>query len=430
MRPAIHFAFLLVGLAACANGRAEPPAQSGRPPEPSARAAGPSSRQAAVECDPDNGGLVLPEGFCAVVVASGIGDARQLAVAPNGDVFVATSGRMGGGVVALRDTTGDGRADVTRRFGPAAGNGIALHGGHLWFAPNDRVIRWAWRDGQLEPAGDPEVVVRDLPDESSHRAKTIVFGPGGALFVHVGSPSNSCQTSRGDRSPGKDPCDELPTRAGVWRFDPDRLGQTQADGRRWATGMRNAVALTAHPVTHELWAAIHGRDQLVSWGFSDRDNAEKPAEEFGPVPEGADYGWPYCYHDPDLQRKVEAPEYGGDGTRTGRCADKTMPAVAFPAHWAPNGSLFYDGTMFGGDYRGGAFVAFHGSWNRAPLPQAGYRVVFVPFSEGRPAGRWRDFATGRGGPTSIRPTGLAAGPDGSLYIAADREETVWRVVRR
>jgi glucose/arabinose dehydrogenase len=107
-----------------------------------------------------------------------------------------------------------------------------------------------------------------------------------------------------------------------------------------------------------------------------------------------------------------------------------MPAVAFPAHWAPNGSLFYDGPMFGGDYRGGAFVAFHGSWNRAPLPQAGYRVVFVPFAEGRPAGRWRDFATGRGGPTSIRPTGLAAGPDGSLYIAADREETVWRVVRR
>ncbi|HSE27606.1 MAG TPA: PQQ-dependent sugar dehydrogenase [Gemmatimonadales bacterium] len=415
-------ALLIIGSAGCTVTNAAPQGQG---------AAEPPSRRAGVECDPDNGGLALPEGFCAVVVARDIGAARHVAVAENGDVFVATGGRIGGGVVALRDTTGDGRADVQRRFGGASGNGIALHDGFLWFAPNDRVLRWPWRPGQLEPAGEPEVVVRGLPDESSHRAKSIAFGPGGALFVHVGSPSNSCQErGGGEAAPGKDPCDELATRAGVWRFDSNRLGQTQADGRRWATGMRNAVALTAHPVTGELWAAIHGRDQLVHWGMSDRDNAEKPAEEFGPVPEGADYGWPYCYYDPDLQRKVEAPEYGGDGSRIGRCADKTAPAIAFPAHWAPNGTLFYEGAMFGEDYRGGLFVAFHGSWNRAPLPQAGYRVVFVPFRDGKPAGRWRDFATGRGGPTSIRPVGLATGPDGSLYLTADREQTVWRIVRR
>jgi len=422
MRRSPLLPFLLAGSVACTATNAAPQGQ---------RIAEPPSRRAAVQCDPDDGGLALPEGFCAVVVARGIGAARHLVVAENGDVFVAVGGRMGGGVVALRDTTGDGRADVTRRFGPASGNGIALHGGYLWFAPNDRVLRWPWRQGQLEPAGEAEVVVRDLPDVSSHRAKSIAFGPGGALFVNIGSPSNTCTVAGGgERSPGKYPCDELATRAGIWRFDPGRLGQTQADGRRWATGIRNAVALTAHPATGELWAAIHGRDRLASWGFSDRDNAEKPAEEFGPVPEGADYGWPYCYFDPDLGRKVEAPEYGGDGTRTGRCADKTQPAIAFPGHWAPNGARFYDGAMFGEEYHGGVFVAFHGSWNRAPLPQAGYRVVFAPFRDGKPAGPWRDFATGRAGPTSIRPVGLAVGPDGSLYLTADREETVWRVVRR
>ncbi len=427
MSPTIRPALLLLGLAACASTGSESTARQA----PSPPATRPSSPPA-VQCDPDDGGLALPEGFCAVVVARGIGAARHLVVAENGDVFVAVGGRMGGGVVALRDTTGDGRADVTRRFGPASGNGIALHGGYLWFAPTDRVLRWPWTAGQLEPAGDPEVVIRDLPARPGHSSKTLAFGPGGALYVSVGSATNSCQVEdRADRSPGERPCRELASRAGVWRFDPARTGQTLADGRRWATGMRNPVALAARPGRGELWAAIHGRDQLgANWGFSDRDNAEKPAEEFGPVPEGADYGWPYCYYDPDLGRKVEAPEYGGDGTRSGGCADKAQPAIAFPGHWAPNGVVFYDGAMFGDAYRGGAFIAFHGSWNRAPLPQAGYRVVFAPFRDGKPTGTWRDFATGRGGPASIRPVGLAVGPDGSLYLTADREETVWRVVRR
>lgn len=422
MRRSAPLALLLIGFAACSATNAAPQGQ---------RAAGPPGRAAALQCDPDDGGLALPEGFCAVVVARDIGAARHLAVAGNGDVFVAVGGRSGGGVVALRDTTGDGRADLVRRFGEGVGNGIALHGGYLWYAPHDRVVRWPWQPGQLEPAGEPEVMIRDLP-VGGHRSKSLAFGADGALYVSIGSPSNSCQVDdRADRSPGKDPCEELATRAGIWRFDPARPGQVQADGRRWATGMRNAVAVAVQPGTGMLWAAIHGRDQLgENWGFSDRDNAEKPAEEFGPVPEGADYGWPYCYHDPDLRRKVDAPEYGGDGSRAGRCGGKTDPAIAFPAHWAPNGAAFYTGAMFGAEYEGGAFVAFHGSWNRAPLPQAGYRVVFAPFRDGRPTGTWRDFATGRGGPTSIRPTGLAVGPDGSLYLAADREQAVWRIVRR
>src|SRR5512134_403055 len=174
------------------------------PPSPSA--AEPPSRPYTVQCDPDDGGLHLPEGVCAVVVARDLGAARQVAGAANGDVFVAVGGRTGGGVVALRDTTGDGRADVTRRFGDASGNGIALHGGFLWFAPNDRVVRWPWAEGQLEPAGDPEVVVRDLPSRPGHSSKSIAFGPDGALYVAIGSATNSCQVEdQADRSPGERP---------------------------------------------------------------------------------------------------------------------------------------------------------------------------------------------------------------------------------
>ena len=420
--------------AACAStmsAPAAPPASPADSPVPTAAPIPARLRPSPPVCDADNGGLRLPEGFCAVVVARNLGLARHIAVAPNGDVFLATSSDTGS-VVALRDTTGDGRADVIHRFGPPGGNGIALDGGYLWFAPNDRVVRWPWKDGQLQPQGAPEVIVQDLPNVRNHRAKSIAFGPGGALFVNIGSPSNSCQQSdRTERSPGKMPCDELETRAGIWRFERDKLNQTQAQGRRWATGMRNTVALTSHPGTKELWAAIHGRDVLGdNWGFSDSANAEKPAEEFGPVPEGADYGWPYCYYDPALNAKVEAPEYGGDGTRTGQCAGKTQPLVAFPGHWAPNGAVFYQGPMFPAEYRGGAFIASHGSWNRAPLPQQGYRVVFQPFEGDKPAGKWRDFATPAAGPAAIRPTGLAVGPDGSLYIAADQQGTVWRVLHR
>ena len=166
-----------------------------------------------------------------------------------------------------------------------------------------------------------------------------------------------------------------------------------------------------------LYGVQHGRDQLGdSPGFTDEQSAELPAEEMFRVDEGDDFGWPYCYFDGRAGRRVLAPEYGGDGTEVGRCGDYEMPIATFPAHWAPNDIVFYDGAMFPAKYRGGAFVAFHGSWNRAPMPQAGYNVVFVPFSNGA-AGEWEVFAEGfaggeRGLPGSAdhRPTGLALGP--------------------
>lgn len=380
-------------------------------------------------CAPGNAGLTLPPGLCATVVLSDAGAVRQMAVAPNGDLFVAVVG-SGGGVIALRDADGDGRYETTRRFGSGGGNGIALTPEHLYFAPNDRVLRWAWAPGQLEPKGDPEVVVSGLPT-GGHTTKHLAVGPDGKLYVTVGSRSNSCQVAdRQPRSPGHDPCSELETRAGIWRFDPARTGQTLADGERYATGIRNGMALGFQPGTSNLFVASHGRDQLsANWGFSDEYNAETPAEELavftGP---GGDLGWPYCYYDWQAAKKVLAPEYGGDGKQQGRCAGTVQPGVAFPGHWGPMALAFAGGTALPAEWREGVFVAFHGSWNRAPLPQAGYRVAFAPMKGGRLTGEFRDFAVGTAGPTWLAASGVAVGPDGSVFIAADRNGTIWRVV--
>ena len=406
------------------------------PPRPPVR---PSVSPRPPACDPGDGDITLPEGFCAVVAADQVGSPRHLAVAANGDLFVALESRRGGppGVLALRDTTGDGKADVVEHFGTAGGTGVALGRGVLYFATQSTVLRYAMHPGELTPAGEPQVVARDLPT-GGHSAKNLALSPdGGTLFVNVGSATNSCQVAdRSLESPGKDPCPELAYRAGIWRFDPNRTNQTQAAGTRFATGIRNAVGL-ALAADGQLWATQHGRDQLgQNWPklFDLEQSAEKPSEELFPVREGDDFGWPYCYHDIQLGHLVLAPEYGGDGRRVGLCAQKKEPAVAFPAHWAPDGLVFYTGSQFPEHYRGGAFVTFHGSWNRAPLPQAGYRVVFVPFKDGKPLGTYETFADGFWHPdqnvTQHRPVGVAQGPDGSLYITDDAAGRIWRVMYR
>lgn len=398
-----------------------------------------------IRCDEDNAGISLPSGFCALVFADAVGRARHMAVAPNGDVFVALrASRRGGdtgGIVALRDSDGDGRADIKRNFGELGGTGIALHEGYLYFGADDRVLRYRLPGGSLEPSGPPETIVSGLPAEGSHTAKSLAISRDGSLFVNIGAPSNSCQQQdRSSGSPGQDPCPQLERRAGIWRFDANRTGQTQADGERFATGLRNVVALSLHPTSGVLYGAQHGRDQLgQNWSelFSTEDNAEKPSEEFVRIRRGDDFGWPYCYHDPELNRLVLAPEYGGDGEVRGRCDAKKEPLVAFPAHWGPNGSLFYTGSQFPARYHGGAFIAFHGSWNRAPLPQGGYNVAFVPFDETeQPAADWEVFAEGfPGGDVSPRgaehrPSGLAQGPDGSLFVSDDQGGRIYRIVYR
>ena len=390
-------------------------------------------------CAPDIGGITLPDGFCAVVVAGDLERPRHTAVGETGDLYVAlnASRNGGGGLVALRDTTGDGQADVRVAIDDQGGTGVEVRGAWLYFGRNDAVVRYRLEPGRLEPVSGPETVVAGLRSEGGHAAKPVEVTADGDLYVNIGSPSNACQ--REDRqaaSPGKDPCEEREQNAGIWRFEASRTGQTMADGQRFAAGLRNTVALEHNPLDGELYGAVHGRDQLYqNWPelYTVEESAELPAEEFVRVTEGADFGWPYCYYDHRQDRRVLAPEYGGDGEEVGRCTEFDAPLVAFPGHWAPNGLAFYDGDQFPERYRGGAFIAFHGSWNRAPLPQEGYNVVFVP-REGDTFGPdWEVFAEGfRGGEGEgeHRPTGVTVGPDGSLYISDDAGGTIWRVMYR
>lgn len=404
----------------------------------------PPAQATQVDCTPGNGGITLPDGFCAVVVVDSAGKARHLDVASNGDIFLAMNNTRGpdrelvpGGIALLRDLSGDGRADEIHRFGENGGNEVLLSENALWFATDDAILRYDFPEGSTSPVGAPDTIVSGLPNEANHRAKSLALGTSGELYVNIGSPSNACQEQpRGVGSPGLDPCPQLDTRAGIWRFDANRPGQHQGDGVRFATGLRNTVALRIHP-SGALFGVVHGRDQLSAlWSdlYTQEESAEKPAEEFVRIEEGDDFGWPYCYYDPDSDMKVLAPEYGGDGTRTGRCSDAEDPLVDFPAHWAPNDLEFYSGTQFPEKYRGGAFVAFHGSWNRSPAPQGGYNVVFVPFQGETPTGEWEVFAAGFAGaevsPSGAdhRPVGLATGPHGSLFISDSQRGTVWKVV--
>jgi glucose/arabinose dehydrogenase/cytochrome c5 len=392
--------------------------------------------------DPDNGGLKLPPGFAAFKVVEELGPARHLDVAGNGDIYVALNNMSKkAGAVALRDTTGDGRADVISYFGSVSGTGIMLHKGFLYFGADTAVVRYPMRPGSLVPEENYQVVVSGFPKKHQHAAKPFDFDPEGNIYVNVGAPANACmEQMRTKGSPGMDPCPILEYAGGIWRFRDDLLNQDQlADGYRYVTGTRNCVALRWNPVVNKLYAVMHGRDQLHQFYpemYDDQASADLPGEEFLLMEDGADFGWPYCYYDQYKNSLVLAPEYGGDGKVTGRCEYKTDPIMAFPAHTAPNDLLFYTGKQFPERYRNGAFIAFHGSWNRAPLPQEGYYVVFVPMKDGLPSGDWEVFADGFSGLKTVknpgdarhRPCGLAMGPDGSLYIADSREGTIWRVI--
>ncbi len=406
-------------------------------------------------CAPDNGGITLPPDFCAVVVADLIVDgeparARHLVVTPSGDLFVAINSPRNEnpsvGIIGLRDGNNDGVADERSEFSPnLGGSGIAWGQGLLYFGANDRVLRYRLPAGRLTPIGGPEVVVSGLPADGDHISKTIVFANPATLLVNIGSASNACQQeNREPQSPGVFPCPELPTRAGVWIFNARGTSQTQAQGQRYATGLRNMVALAIQPGTGDLFGVQHGRDMLFeNWPqfFTAEEDAVLPSEEFVRIDRDSDNGWPYCYHDSFQNRKVLAPEYGGDGELVSgpqgiNCASYNQPLVTFGAHWAPNGLHFYTGQQFPRRYRGGAFVAFHGGFDRAPLPNEGYQVMFVPFgNNGDPSGNPETFADGFAGsagplPATARhrPVGVTEGPDGSLYVSDDRGGRIWRII--
>lgn len=398
--------------------------------------------------DPDTG-VRLPPGFRATVFADGLGRARHLVVRDNGDVYVRLrEAREGGGIVALRDTNADGRADEVQHFGGSgagdesvgAGTGIDIHAGHLYVSSNDAIYRYSLADNVLVPEGEPKIIAEGFPQQRQHASKAFAFDDEGRLYVNVGAPSNACmRQTRTAGSPGQQPCKQLERQAGIWRFDAERVGQSQrGSGKRFVTGVRNVVALDWNPGSRELFFVQHGRDQLQEFFptlYSAEQNAELPAEELHVAREGADYGWPYTYYDPIAKSRMVAPEYGGDGKTPAKAGKYEEPILAFPGHWGPNDLLFYTGDQFPAAFQGGAFIAFHGSWNRSPLPQAGFNVVFVPFEGNRPRGDWYVFADGFAGAeppadpreAPRRPMGLAVGPDGGLFVSDSIQGRIWRI---
>jgi glucose/arabinose dehydrogenase len=392
--------------------------------------------------DEDNGGLTLPEGFSALVVTEETGRGRHIDVNNNGDIYVSLRDNDDNkGIACLRDTTGDGKADIIEYAGEHVGTGIKLHKGYLYFGADTAVVRYPLAEGQLLPGNEWEMIARGFPQERQHEAKPMEFDGQGNMYVTVGAPANACmEQMRTKGSPGMDPCPILEYAGGIWKFKDDVLNQDQmTDGQRYATGIRHAVANSWNSNVNELYVVQHGRDQLHQFFpelYTTEENAELPAEEFFLVTEGADFGWPYCYYDQIQEKKVLAPEYGGDGDVIDRCENKTDPIMAFPGHIGPNDLLFYTGTMFPEKYKNGAFIAFHGSWNRAPEPQSGFFVVFVPFEGQLPSGEWEIFADGFSGKDVIestsdaeyRPCGLAEGPDGSLYVVDSNKGKIWRII--
>lgn len=383
--------------------------------------------------------LTLPQGFTATPIIESLGKNRHIAVHSNGDIYVKMERlNEGKGIVVLREK--DGKAEVVNRFGDFEGSGIAIKNGYLYATTNQDVYRFKL-DGnnQVAPDQKPEKIITGLVDKRQHAAKTIALDNAGNIYVNIGAPSNSCQVKdRENGSPGQDPCAILKDAGGIWQFKADKLNQSYAEGVRYATGLRNCVGLFWNNTVNDLYAVQHGRDglfQMFPEQYSAEEGAELPAEEMFRVKKGGNFGWPYCYFDPYQKKKILAPEYGGDKQKQGRCSTVDTPVVAFPGHWAPNAVLFYTGNQFPAKYKEGAFIAFHGSWNRAPLKQKGYKVVFVPFKDGRASGEYEVFADGFAGSDELdspgdavaRPCGLAEGPDGSLYISDSVKGAIWKV---
>jgi glucose/arabinose dehydrogenase len=396
-----------------------------------------ANAQAAPACDPNNGGIHLPKGFCAEVVADNLGAARHAWAAPNGDLYVALqkSATSPGGVVALHSSKDDGHFDVKENFGDGSTTGIGFYNGYLYLAHPGSIVRYKMTPGQLKPNGEAETVVSGFDTAREHGDKGLALDGKGFLYVNIGSPSNACQVKdRQKGSPGQDPCPILEQHSGIWKFDANKLNQSVADGTKLVTGMRQepdvAFAYGAP------YAVMNNRDQidiLYPQHFTREDNNEGPAEGMYRADQGLNFGWPFCFYDYRLKKLVLNPEYGGDGKTQGRCTQFSPPIAAYPAHWAPVDLAFYEGKQFPARYRGGALIAFHGSWNRMPEERPG-AVVFQPFRNGRPSGNFEVFADGftvtpvaDQSKYTGRPDGVAVAPDGSLYITDSVKGKVWRV---
>lgn len=390
--------------------------------------------------DSNNAGLTLPVGFSAWKVAENLGRARHIAVNQQGDIYVKLERKLNDkGILFLRDVDKDGRTEEVNGFGNYIGTGIAIHKGYLYASSDEDVYRYKLNDkGEVENTASPEKIVTGLISRRQHASKSITLDNSGNIYVNIGAYSNSCQEKdRQVGSMGMNPCPILDSAGGIWQFKADVPNQTYANGVRYATGLRNVVGLDWNTQTNKLFVTQHGRDQLnvlFPQFYDNKSNAELPAETMYEINPGDNAGWPYVYFDNKQNKLILAPEYGGDGQKQPTATYK-QPAMAFPAHMAPNALLFYTGNLFPARYKNGAFLAFHGSWNRAPLPQEGFYVIFIPFEKGKPTGNWEVFANGFSGMEVVnslravqhRPCGLAQGPDGSLYVSDDNKGTIFRI---
>jgi glucose/arabinose dehydrogenase len=329
--------------------------------------------------------LQVPPGFAVDVYAEGLRGARFMVLGPDGTPYLSLT--RAGRVVKLPDANGDGRADsaIAVAEGLNLPHGLAFRGNTLYVAENDKVVRF--RPGVTTP----DVVVASLPGRGGHFTRTIVIGPDGKLYVSVGSSCNICDESD-------------PRRAAVLRYNLDGSAEEV-----FAHGLRNSVGIAFNPATGELWGANNDRDNLGD---------DLPPDRVNILRQGGDYGWPRCY----LPGKAN-PEYA-----TADCSQVIGPAIPFQAHSAPLGMAFSTGTQFPVAYRGGVFVAFHGSWNRS-VP-TGYKVVYVAVRDGRPVSV-SDFVTGflpdPSGRPWARPVDVLVTKDGSLLLSDDFAGYILRV---
>ena len=383
--------------------------------------------------------LTMPTGFKATVVAENVGRARHIAITKKGDLYVKLFKLIDGkGIVFLQDKNKDGKFETKTSFGNYYGTGLYLKDGYLYASSDTEVFRYKLdANEQVINPDQPERIVTGLIDNRQHESKSLVLDNSGNIYVNIGAPSNSCQVKdRQKGSMGRDDCPLLDSAGGIWQFKADKLNQSYGEGVRYATGLRNVVGLDWNQQNNTLYVMQHGRDQLTMFPeyYSVKQSAELPAECMFMIKKGDNAGWPYTYFDPFQKKKILAPEYGGDGKKEG---DKKFidPVVAFPAHMAPNGLLFYNGSMFPEKYKNGAFIAFHGSWNRAPEPQKGFLLAFVPFKNAKPNGPWETFADGfsgspektASGRADHKPCGLAMSTDGSLFVSDDLKGTIYKI---
>jgi glucose/arabinose dehydrogenase len=349
---------------------------------------------------PEDAKLILPPGFEISTYAEGNLDRpRWLALAPNGDVFVAES--QGKRLSILRDSNGDGTVDQRFIFaeGLNAPFGMAFWHDYLYVGNNNAVIRFKYKSGQTKADGEPEKIA-DLPGNGyrEHWTRNLIFNADGSkLYVTVGSQSNV-------------DAGEEPRRAAISEFNPDGSGQ-----RIYASGTRNPIGLAYNPRTRRLWAAVQERDLIGNDLVPDYVTS---------ITEGAFYGWPYAYigqHE-DPRRAGEQP---------GLVKKTIVPDVLIQAHSAVLGLIFYEGQMFPEAYRGDAFVALHGSWNRDK--RTGYKIVRIRFDkDGKPVGGYDDFIKGwmlgENRPEVWgRPVGLLVLKDGSMLVTDDGANKIWRV---